>query len=173
MTIGDSIRYHRKRLNLTQVQLAELLDVTPQAVSRWENSTGLPDITMAVPLARALGTTTDELLRFGQRYREFEDRWRDTLRSHGDDPQALLPVALGALEAFPRDAVFLFRAAVSCERLAKLTDDPQESMDYIGRALAYAQLHDEMDPDAPAYHPHIQDKVTINPQGFYVLKCCK
>lgn len=52
MTIGQSIRYHRKRLNLTQNQLAQLLDVTPQAVSRWENDTGLPDISMAVPLAR-------------------------------------------------------------------------------------------------------------------------
>ena len=170
MTIGHSIRYHRKRLKLTQVQLAEILDVTPQAVSRWENGTGLPDITMAVPLARALGTTTDELLRFGQRYQEFEDRWRDTLQSQGDNPHTLLPVALDALTAFPRDAVFLFRAAVSCERIAEFSDNPQESMDYISRALAYAQLHDEMDPDGPAYCPNIRDKVTLNPQGFYVLK---
>ena len=57
MTIGQSIRYHRKRLNLTQAQLAEQLNVTAQAVSRWENDTGLPDITMAVPLARALYQT--------------------------------------------------------------------------------------------------------------------
>ena len=170
MTVGDSIRYHRKRLKLTQIQLAKLLDVTPQAVSRWENGTGLPDITMAVPLAQALGTTTDELLRFGERYGEFEEQWRNTLQSCGDDPQALLPVALAALEVFPRDAAFLFRAAVSCERLAETAEDPQESMDYISRALAYAQLHDEMDPDGPAYYPNIRNKVMPNPQGFYVLK---
>ena len=93
MTIGESIRHHRKRLGLTQAQLAERLNVTAQAVSRWENDTGLPDITMAVPLARALGTTTDELLRFGERYQEFEDLWRKTLRAYGDDPAHLLPVA--------------------------------------------------------------------------------
>ena len=170
MTIGESIRYHRKRINLTQARLAELLDVTPQAVSRWENDIGLPDITMAVPLARALGTTTDELLRFGERYQEFEDRWRDTLRSHGDDAKALLPVALAALEAFPRDATFLLRAAVNCERMAESIGDQQESMQYIGRALVYAQLRDEMDPDGPAYYPHLQSKVTRNTKGCYVLK---
>ena len=170
MTVGDSIRYHRKRLKLTQIQLAKLLDVTPQAVSRWENGTGLPDITMAVPLARSLGTTTDELLRFGEQYGEFEEQWRNTLQSCGDDPQALLPVALAALEVFPRDAAFLFRAAVSCERLAEIFRDPEESMDFIARALAYAQLHDEMNPDSPACYPHIQDRVTLNAQGFYVLK---
>ena len=170
MTIGQSIRYHRKRLNLTQAQLAEFLDVTPQAVSRWENDVGLPDITMAVPLARALGSTTDELLRFGERYQEFEDRWRDTLRSYGDDPEALFPVALAALEVFPRDAAFLLRAAVVCERLAETVEDPQESMQYIGRALSYARLRDEMDPDGPAYYPHIRGKVAQNCQGFYVLK---
>ena len=72
MTIGESIQYHRKRLGLTQTQLAHRLHVTTQAVCSWENDIDLPDITMAVPLARALGTTTDELLRFGERYREYE-----------------------------------------------------------------------------------------------------
>ena len=66
MTIGESIRYHRKRLGLTQLALAERVGVSVQAISKWETNTGLPDITMAVPLARALGTTTDELLQFGQ-----------------------------------------------------------------------------------------------------------
>lgn len=170
MTIGESIRYHRKRLNLTQAQLAQRLNVTAQAVSRWENDTGLPDITMAVPLARALGTTTDELLRFGERYQEHEDRWRQTMRTYGDHPGYLLPVAEAALKEFYRDAIFLLRAAVCCERLAEYVEDPEESMRYIGRALAYARHHDEMDPEGPPYYPSIQNKVTLNAQGFYVLK---
>ena len=170
MTIGESIRYHRKRLNLTQAQLAELLDVTPQAVSRWENDTGLPDISMAVPLARALGTTTDELLRFGELYREHEDRWRQTMKTYGDHPGYLLPVAEDALKAFPRDTTFLLRAAVCCERLAEAVRDPEESMRYIGRAMAYARHRDEMDPDSPPYYPSIQNKVALNARGFYVLK---
>ena len=173
MTIGQSIRYHRKRLNLTQNQLAQLLDVTPQAVSRWENDTGLPDISMAVPLARALGTTTDELLRFGDRYEEFEKRWYHTLRHCGDDPEKLLPVALDALKAFPRDPIFLFRAAVSLERMAQGQADPALSSQYIGRAMAYARLYYEMSPEdigAKRYYDALMEKVMLDPGGTYVLK---
>ncbi len=173
MTIGESIRYHRKRLNLTQAQLAERLNVTAQAVSRWENDTGLPDITMAVPLARALGTTTDELLRFGERYQEYENRWKETLRTYGDDPEKLLPVALAALKEFPHDKIFLFRAAVDLERLAEQVDDPAQSSAYIGQALVHARLYWEMDPDTPtvaAYYRRLQEKVTYDERGECVLK---
>lgn len=173
MTIGESIRYHRKRLNLTQAQLAERLNVTAQAVSRWENDTGLPDISMAVPLARALGTTTDELLRFGERYQEFENRWKETLQTFGDDPEKLLPVSLAALKEFRYDRIFLFRTAVNQERLAELAEDEAQSMDYIGQALVHARLYWEMDPDsrsARQYYQRLKDKVTYNERGECVLK---
>ena len=173
MTIGESIRYHRKRLNLTQAQLAERLNVTAQAVSRWENDTGLPDITMAVPLARALGTTTDELLRFGERYQEYENRWKETLRTYGDDPEKLLPVALAALKEFPHDKIFLFRAAFDLELLAEQVDDPAQSSAYIGQALVHARLYWEMDPDTPtaaAYYRRLKEKVTYDERGECVLK---
>lgn len=173
MTIGESIRYHRKRLKLTQAALAARLNVTAQAVSRWENDTGLPDITMAVPLARALGTTTDELLRFGERYQEYENRWKATLRAFGDDPEKLLEVSLAALKEFPHDRVFLFRAAINQEWLAELTDDDAQSSHYIGQAMVNARLYWEMDPDTPtaaAYYKRLKDKVTYNEQGECVLK---
>ena len=174
MTIGESIRYHRKRLNLTQTQLAERLNVTAQAVSRWENDTGLPDITMAVPLARALGTTTDELLRFGERYQEFESRWSQTLRQYGDHSEKLLSVALDALKEFHNDHIFLFRAAVCLERLAESTEDPGQSSAYIARALAYARHSLEMAPDSQStivYYRQMKEKVTYDERGECVLKC--
>lgn len=173
MTIGESIRYHRKRLGLTQAQLAERLHVTAQAVSRWEKDTGLPDISMAVPLARALGTTTDELLRFGERYREYENRWKETLRTCGDAPEKLLPVSLAALKEFPHDKIFLFRAAVNMERLAESAEDPVQSSFYIGQAMVHARLYLEMDPDsrtAKEWYRRLKDKVTYNELGECVLK---
>lgn len=36
MAIGDRIRHYRKRGGLTQGQLAEIIGVSPQAVSKWE-----------------------------------------------------------------------------------------------------------------------------------------
>ena len=147
MTIGGSIRYHRKRLKLTQAELAARLNVTAQAVSRWENGTGLPDITMAVPLAQALGTTTDELLRFGERRGYWEQRWMDALRTYGDDEYALLSLALEALEEFPWDMQFLYRAAVDELRIAQEEKDPEKQQEFYGRAAAHAKLSMEMDPE--------------------------
>ena len=60
-SIGKIIRKIRKEKNLTQEELAEQLYVTSQAVSKWENETGLPDISMIVPLCRALEISADEL----------------------------------------------------------------------------------------------------------------
>ncbi len=61
-TLGKRIVFHRKKLGLTQDRLAELLGVTAQAVSKWENDQSCPDITMLPKLAEVFGITTDELL---------------------------------------------------------------------------------------------------------------
>ena len=61
-TLGNRIMENRKRLKLTQDQLAEKLGVTAQAVSKWENDQSCPDITMLPKLAEIFGTTTDSLL---------------------------------------------------------------------------------------------------------------
>lgn len=60
--MGKRIMAHRKKLGLTQDQLAEKLGVTAQAVSKWENDQSCPDIYMLPKLAELFGTTTDELL---------------------------------------------------------------------------------------------------------------
>jgi len=61
LSIGSNIRTARKRLGITQEELASSLGVTAQAVSRWESETGLPDISMVVPLAKTLSISTDFL----------------------------------------------------------------------------------------------------------------
>ncbi len=40
----------QKRKNLSQMQLAELLGITNQAVSKWENGRGMPDMSLLQPL---------------------------------------------------------------------------------------------------------------------------
>lgn len=62
MTLGKRILYHRKRLGLTQDQLAEKMGVTAQAVSKWEHDLSCPDVTTLPRLADLFGITTDELL---------------------------------------------------------------------------------------------------------------
>ena len=65
-TLGKRIVAHRKRLGLTQDRLAELVGVTAQAVSKWENDQSCPDITMLPKLAEVFGVSTDELLGIGK-----------------------------------------------------------------------------------------------------------
>lgn len=59
--IGAFIAQCRKEKSLTQIQLAELLDITNQAVSKWENGRGMPDVSLLQPLCDALGISLNEL----------------------------------------------------------------------------------------------------------------
>ncbi|MCH5201143.1 MAG: helix-turn-helix transcriptional regulator [Oscillospiraceae bacterium] len=61
-TIGKRIAALRREKELKQDELAEMLNVSPQAVSKWENDLSCPDITLLPELARILGVTVDELL---------------------------------------------------------------------------------------------------------------
>ncbi|MBQ3707739.1 MAG: helix-turn-helix transcriptional regulator [Clostridia bacterium] len=60
-SLGKNIRRLRLEKNMTQEELALRLNVTAQAVSKWENETGMPDISQIVPLASVFGTSTDVL----------------------------------------------------------------------------------------------------------------
>lgn len=70
--IGKTIYTLRKEKQMTQEQLGSLIGVSAPAVSKWENDSTYPDITLLSPLARALGTTVDTLLSFQQELNESE-----------------------------------------------------------------------------------------------------
>lgn len=60
--IGENIRRLRKAKNLTQEQLAELMNVSCAAVSKWESSDTYPDITLIFPLANLFEVSVDVLM---------------------------------------------------------------------------------------------------------------
>ena len=59
---GQTIKRLREEKNLTQTQLAEQIGVSCKAVSKWETSKGLPDVTLIEPLSQALGVSVTELI---------------------------------------------------------------------------------------------------------------
>ncbi len=61
-TLGKRIADLRKSKELKQDDLAQMLNVSPQAVSKWENDQTCPDISLLPELARILGVSVDELL---------------------------------------------------------------------------------------------------------------
>ncbi len=65
LKIGQYIQRLRKAAGLTQKDLAEKLQVSFQAVSKWENGDALPDTGLLLDLSDALGTTVDKLLNGG------------------------------------------------------------------------------------------------------------
>ncbi|MBR3293347.1 MAG: helix-turn-helix transcriptional regulator [Oscillospiraceae bacterium] len=62
LQIGRYIQKMRKSAGMTQKELAERLNVSFQAVSKWENGDTLPDTALLLPLCDVLGTTADRLL---------------------------------------------------------------------------------------------------------------
>lgn len=61
-TLGKRIATLRKENNLKQDDLAQKLNISPQAISKWENDLTCPDISILPELSSILGVSIDELL---------------------------------------------------------------------------------------------------------------
>ena len=57
LKIGEKIKELRKAQNITQDKLANYLNISYQAVSKWENGTALPDVTLLPKIANFFGYT--------------------------------------------------------------------------------------------------------------------
>ena len=60
--IGTNIALYRKRAGLTQAGLAEKLNYSDKAVSKWERGESMPDVTILVQLAELFEVTVNDLL---------------------------------------------------------------------------------------------------------------
>ena len=61
MAFGDNLQNLRRAQGLTQEQFAEELDVSRQAVSKWESGRGYPELEKLLYICRRYGTTLDTL----------------------------------------------------------------------------------------------------------------
>ncbi len=99
MSLGNNIKKYRHELGITQEELAGILCITSQAVSKWESGAGLPDVTQIVPLAQALNVSTDALFgftaeNFDRKLAEDVKQEANTLRDSGEQSHG----ALNAME---------------------------------------------------------------------------
>ena len=65
MSFGKKIKQLRKERDMTQERLAELLSISPQAVSRWETDVAMPDISLIPVICNLFDVSSDELLGIG------------------------------------------------------------------------------------------------------------
>ena len=109
MEFNEKLQILRKEKGLTQEQLAEALNISFQAVSKWETGIALPDITMAPQLARFFGVSMDELFDFSAREIEKQVRqiadeacvYRET------DPDRSRNILEAGLAQFPENEILL------------------------------------------------------------------
>ena len=98
MTLGERIAYYRKKAGYSQEGLAEQLNVSRQAISKWETGEATPDAERIIALAAVLGISTDTLL-LGKEEPERPYTEAETVRQPAPMPEWLdhLPRHIGRL----------------------------------------------------------------------------
>ena len=107
--IGQRIKELRKKNDLTQEALADLLGITYKAVSKWECGLTVPDIALIVPMARLFHVTADELLsgkteETDMRRAELDERCKDYWKY---DQKEMYQLATQAVKEYPGDYKYL------------------------------------------------------------------
>lgn len=106
INLGEKLKSLRKEKNISQEKLAQYLNVSFQAVSKWENSSSYPDIELLPEIARFFGITVDELLQAEQiderkLYEEYEKRAAE-IYCNGDISK-VLPIWQEACHKLPNN----------------------------------------------------------------------
>lgn len=117
--IGKFITACRKAVGLTQAQLAERLNITDRAVSKWERGLSLPDSSLMLPLCDILGITVNDLLS-GERVtmenynKELENNLLEMVRQKEEADKRLLrlEILVGILCLLPLIAAVIIATVV-------------------------------------------------------------
>lgn len=114
--LGENLKRLRRERDLTQEDLAEILKVSPQSISRWETNMGYPDIELLPAIANYYGVTIDYLLGFDlnlkqTRIKEICDQIM-SLKTKGERREAI-QIARTALKEFPNEYQIMYLLA-SC-----------------------------------------------------------
>ena len=81
--LGKKIRVLRRNKQISQAQLAEVLSVSAQSISKWENGLSAPDISLLPMLARYFGITMDELFGYRLDALNYKERFIRFLADNG------------------------------------------------------------------------------------------
>ena len=121
--IAENLRTLRKGKDLTQEEVAEMLSVSPQSVSKWERGDTLPDITLLPALANLYKVSLDSLIGMDKiNDRQTRNNLFTTAHNHwrNGDLNAAIEVYSEALKTFPNDEGIMSDLAMALA----LADDP-------------------------------------------------
>jgi len=134
MKIGEIIKKLRKDRDVTQETLADYLGITYQAVSKWENGTALPDITLVVPLANFFGVSADELFSLNEqitndKIKEYEEKYKKYF--HIGDLQNCINLMREALAEYPKNFNFMINLAYALPNINGVDRKKEEVINEI------------------------------------------
>lgn len=126
--LGEKIRSLRKEKNLSQEVLAQYLGVSFQAVSKWENGSTMPDVTMIPAIASFFEVSTDELFDFNrlETERKVQQACWDIANIRYDEPQKAEQMLRDLLKQYPGNEIILnnllytMRSPERCEEVVTI-----------------------------------------------------
>lgn len=157
---GDRIKQLRKKKDWTQEQLAEMLNVSPQAVSKWETGNALPDVSLLPIIANLFSVSVDSLLGVDiikkeesvaavvaeadqlcaeKRFADAVSFLRNALVQYPAEPKILYRLAWNLTGTISENRQNLNEAIELYEKLLKICDDPQLRLQAI-RDLMYRYI---------------------------------
>lgn len=147
--IAENLRNFRKRLGLTQEDVAEAVFVAPQSVSKWERGETTPDIELLPALAKLLDVSVDALL--GMDRIHDDAAWRQVFSdAHGrfdaGDYAGAAEIHREALKRFPNDDGMLCELALA---LALTKDGLAEAIE-LARKVVNGRSSEKMKHTARA-----------------------
>ena len=140
MSFGKTIKNLRRNSDLTQEKLAELLNISPQAVSRWETDVAMPDISLLPPLANLFGVTTDYLLGMDTyqkdlRKVEFDKAFFEYWKH--DDKESNYQIAVRAAAEYPGNMEYIEWLASSEYYVAFLRKNESEFRELLEKSVSH------------------------------------
>ena len=108
-SLGEKIRFLRKKNNVSQEVLADYLGVSFQAVSKWENGITMPDIMMIPAIAAFFRVSTDELFDFNlfEQEKQVREICLKAIKCRDNEPQKAEKILRDGLKRFPGNDIIL------------------------------------------------------------------
>lgn len=140
LKIGEKIRSLRKERNLSQESLAQYLGISFQSVSKWENGTSMPDITLIPAIASFFEVSTDELFDFNrlETERKVQQACWDIADWRRDDPEKAEKAYRDLLKQYPGNEIILANLLYVLQKLEK----NEELIELCKTVIASAKLED-------------------------------
>lgn len=137
---AENIRRLRRQRELTQEQLAERLNVSPQAVSKWETGNACPDLSLLPVLAGFFGTSIDHLVGYDRSgvQERVEEICREAERLFGSrEYMEAVELLRDALRRYPGEEELMYRLAWALSgTIRESPDNYEEAIALYHRLLA-------------------------------------